>query len=140
MMKSAKNTFSFASPAGVETSAFSAANRLAAYVDTMDADYVPVAETPAHEDSHQGGADDALGLYLKQMGAIPLLNRDKELALALRLETARARYRRAALFNWVVVRQVVERFQRIRSGEIPLDPNIDVVTSTGLTREHILAR
>ena len=28
------------------------------------------------------GPDDALGLYLKQMGAIPLLTRDKELSLA----------------------------------------------------------
>ena len=31
---------------------------------------------------------DALGLYLKQMGAIPLLNREKELSLAIRLEKA----------------------------------------------------
>jgi len=29
--------------------------------------------------------DDALGLYLRQMGAIPLLNRDQELTLARRL-------------------------------------------------------
>ena len=47
-----------------------------------------------------GGADDALGLYLKQMGAIPLLNREKELSLATRLEKARLRYRRAVLFCW----------------------------------------
>src|SRR5262245_21011420 len=138
-MKSAKKTFSFASAAG-EAGAFSDANRLAAYVDPSEIDYAPAPETSVSDDSHQGGADDALGLYLKQMGAIPLLNRDKELALALRLETARTRYRRAALFNWILVRKVVEQFQRIRSGEIPLDPNIDVVTSTGLTRDHILAR
>src|SRR5262249_52938827 len=50
------------------------------------------------EDGH--GADDALGLYLRQMGAIPLLNREQELALARRLETARQRYRRAALMSW----------------------------------------
>ena len=39
------------------------------------------------EDSH--APDDALGLYLRQMGAIPLLNRDQELALAERLELRR---------------------------------------------------
>ena len=39
------------------------------------------------EDSH--APDDALGLYLRQMGAIPLLSRDQELALAERLELKR---------------------------------------------------
>ena len=52
----------------------------------------------AEEDNH--GADDALGLYLRQMGAIPLLNRQQELALAERLELHRRRYRHAALANW----------------------------------------
>src|SRR5262249_7649094 len=111
MMKPAKKTFSFAS-AG-DSGAFSASNRLAGYVEPSDIDYTPAAETHAGEDSHQGGADDALGLYLKQMGAIPLLNRNKELALALRLETARTRYRRAAFFSWVMIGKVVAQFQRI---------------------------
>ena len=86
------------------------------------------------------GADDSLGLYLKQMGAIPLLNRDAELALAMRLETTRRRYRRAVLFNWIMVRRVWALFRRILAGDVPVDPNIDVVTSLGLTREHIVAR
>ena len=95
-------------------------------------------ETAAPLDTH-GGVDDALGLYLKQMGSIPLLNRDRELALALRLETARRRYRRAVLFNWVVMRNVLERFQQIKAGLTPVDPHIDVVNSLGLTRDNIVA-
>jgi RNA polymerase primary sigma factor len=89
---------------------------------------------------HGAGVDDALGLYLKQMGSIPLLSRDRELALAVRLESARCRYRRAVLFNWVVLRKVYDKFQQIRAGATPLDPHIDVVNSVGLTREHIMAR
>src|SRR5688500_16730904 len=60
------------------------------------ADEVPagVAENVELEDSH--APDDALGLYLRQMGAIPLLNREQELSLARRLETARKRFRKAA--------------------------------------------
>src|SRR5207244_3372391 len=50
------------------------------------------------------------------------------------------RYRRAVLFNWVIIRKVVATFQKVRAGEIPLDPNIDVITSANLTRDHILAR
>ncbi len=85
-------------------------------------------------------ADDALGLYLKQMGAIPLLNRKQELELAQRLETARSRYRHAALSNWYVLGRVAETFERIKAGKLALDPTIDVVTSLGLSRERILAR
>src|SRR5262249_23169959 len=52
-------------------------------------------------------SDDALGLYLKQMGAIPLLNRKQELELAQRLETARLRYRHAALSSRYVLGRVL---------------------------------
>jgi RNA polymerase primary sigma factor len=86
------------------------------------------------------GPDDALGLYLRQMGSIPLLSREQELRLARRLERARNRFRRAALFNWPTLAKVIDAFQRIRAGKLALDPTIDVVTSLGLTREQILAR
>src|SRR5262245_23262265 len=55
------------------------------------------AEEHTDEDS---GPDDALGLYLRQMGAIPLLSRKEELTLAQKLERQRQRYRHAALYNW----------------------------------------
>jgi RNA polymerase primary sigma factor len=90
------------------------------------------------EDPHS--PDDALGLYLRQMGAIPLLNREQELALARRLETARNRFRKAALASWLILERVVEMFERVRAGKLPLDPTIDVVTSLKLSREQILAR
>jgi RNA polymerase primary sigma factor len=87
-----------------------------------------------------GGADDALGLYLKQMGAIPLLSREKELALAIRLERARSRYRHAVLFSWWIIRRVVEVFEHIQAGDAPIDPQIDTIQSLGLSREAILGR
>jgi len=104
-----------------------------------DSDFLDeeVEATPA-DDSH--GADDALGLYLRQMGAIPLLNRAQELALARRLETARRRFRRAVLSSGRILGQVQEMFEHVRAGQLAIDPVIDVVTSLGLTREHILAR
>src|SRR5476649_1491845 len=63
--------------------------------DLYDADFPHDVITEEEAVPAGGGADDALGLYLKQMGAIPLLNREKELSLATRLEKARQRYRRA---------------------------------------------
>jgi RNA polymerase primary sigma factor len=94
----------------------------------------------AGETEDSSAPDDALGLYLRQMGAIPLLSREQELALAQRLEKARQRYRRAALLNWRTLHKVVEMFERVMAGQLPVDPHIDVVTTLGLSREQILAR
>jgi RNA polymerase primary sigma factor len=90
------------------------------------------------EDAH--APDDALGLYLRQMGAIPLLSRDQELALAERLERKRRRYRHAAMMNWRTLAWIVGTFERVRAGQLALDPTIDVVTTLGLSRERILQR
>src|SRR5262245_18925815 len=61
--------------------------------------------TPAFHDDLLS-PDDALGLYLKQMGSIPMLSRTQETELAERLELARRRYRRAALSCWAVLAHV----------------------------------
>jgi len=90
------------------------------------------------EDSH--APDDALGLYLRQMGAIPLLDRKQELALAERLEYRRQRYRHAALANWRTLACMIETFERVQADEQALDPTIDVINTLGLTRDNILAR
>ena len=90
------------------------------------------------EDAH--APDDALGLYLRQMGAIPLLSRDQELALAERLELKRRRFRHAAMLNWRTLACIVDTFERVRAGQLALDPTIDVVTTLGLSRERILQR
>src|SRR5207245_9598831 len=57
-----------------------------------------------------------------------------------RLETARMRYRHAALSSRYVLDRVLETFTRIKAGNQALDPMIDVVTSLDLSRERILAR
>jgi RNA polymerase primary sigma factor len=107
--------------------------------DEVEAVAEPVS-TAESESLGLTGPDDALGLYLRQMGSIPLLNREQELRLARRLERVRKRFRHAALFNWPILAKVIDAFQRIREGKLALDPTIDVVTSLGLTREQILAR
>ena len=104
--------------------------------DEEDAEIV-AEEAPGDDDS---APDDALGLYLRQMGAIPLLNREQELALAKRLEWQRRRYRRAALSNWRTLDLVIQTFERVRAGQLALDPTIDVVTTRGLSRQKILDR
>src|SRR5438067_11895971 len=108
--------------------------------DLYDIDFPPDAAVDEEPTSHGGGSDDALGLYLKQMGAIPLLNREKELSLAIRLEKARQRYRHAVLFCWWSQQRIIGIFERIHEGKMPIDPQIDVVHSLKLDRDTISAR
>jgi RNA polymerase primary sigma factor len=115
-------------------------------VDELDAeeeepDEPELREIAAEELEASGhGPDDALGLYLRQMGAIPLLNRANEIEVAQRLERARNRFRTAALRCAAIVRRALTMFQRIHAGQLALDPNIDVISTAGLKREQILAR
>jgi RNA polymerase primary sigma factor len=93
----------------------------------------------SHSEESLGG-DQVLGMYLRQMGSIPLLNRKQELDLAQRLDKASQRYRRAALWNWDVLARVRASFEAVRAGESSLDRHIDVVPGLGLTAERIRAR
>jgi RNA polymerase primary sigma factor len=97
-------------------------------------------ESAEPDETSSNGPDDSLGMYLREMGAIPLLTREQELALAQRLEMTRNRYRRAALSSWLVIFRVVETFRRVQAGQLALDPTIDVVNSMNLGRAEILAR
>jgi len=77
------------------------------YSDYADLDHAPEDMEEAEEGHDHGddgnSPDDAVGLYLRQMGAIPLLTRAQELTLARRLERLRDRFRWAALRSWVVL-------------------------------------
>jgi RNA polymerase primary sigma factor len=123
------------------------------FLDPEEALALPVEDTFDERDMLEEGAlapmraegdtlsaDDALGLYLQQMGSIPMLTRKEETELALRLERARGRYRRAALCSWTVLTRLAATFERIRAGEQSLDRAIDVVPSQGLTAETIRPR
>lgn len=101
-------------------------------------DEAAAAEALEGEDSH--APDDALGLYLRQMGAIPLLDRKQELALAQRLEEKRTKYRHATMANWRTLAALVDTFERVLAGQLPLDPTIDVVGTLELTRDNIQKR
>ena len=61
--------------------------------DGLDAELSPAEQ----EELGSRGADDTLGLYLRQMGSIPMLKRPAEIEVATRLERARTRFRFAAL-------------------------------------------
>jgi RNA polymerase primary sigma factor len=95
----------------------------------------PAAATPG-----ASGADDALSLYLKQMGAIRRLSREEEVELGRTLELARRRFRRAALYNPAVLARLAETFAEARAGRAVLDRLVEAVPSRGVSAESVERR
>jgi RNA polymerase primary sigma factor len=93
---------------------------------------------PAEADGSSAG--DPFGLYLNQIGSVPLLSRPQELELAGRLDRLRRRYRHAALCSAAVLARVADTFARVGAGELALERTIDEVPSLGLTAEPIRVR
>ncbi len=84
--------------------------------------------------------DDPVRMYLTQMGEIPLLRRDEEIALAKKIEVTRKRFRRKVLECDGVLRQVVETLKRVHSGELPFDRTVKVSLTENLEKDKILQR
>src|SRR5262245_5094236 len=120
--------------------------------DEEDADEAPTtltdeviltdAEAPSYEDSDGDGRhiDDPVRMYLTQMGQIDLLDRKQEVALAMRIELTRRRFRRKVLECDYALRQVVETLKRVHTGDLPFDRTIKVSQTEKLEKDMILAR
>ncbi|MGA2069332.1 MAG: sigma-70 family RNA polymerase sigma factor [Thermoguttaceae bacterium] len=84
-------------------------------------------------DSHQlvrvsdaGPIDDPIRIYLMQMGKIPLLNRQEELGLGMRIEQARRQFRHTVLATDYILRSAIVAIQAIDDGQCRLDRTLDV--------------
>src|SRR5579884_89179 len=84
--------------------------------------------------------DDPVRMYLTQMGEIPLLKRDQEIALAKKIEVTRKRFRRKVLECDGALRQVVETLKRVHRGDLPFDRTIKVSLTENLEKDKITAR
>jgi RNA polymerase primary sigma factor len=105
-------------------------------VDGMDSELTPAEQA----ELGSRGADDTLGLYLRQMGSIPMLKRPAEIEVASRLERVRNRFRFAALRSGFILNRAYHTFAAIQAGQLALDPQIDVITTANLRRDQILRR
>src|SRR5262245_48330045 len=90
------------------------------------------------EDSRR--IDDPVRMYLTQMGSIPLLKRDEEIALAKKIEVTRKRFRRKVLECDGALRQVVDLLKRVHQGELPFDRTVKVSLTENLEKDKILQR
>jgi RNA polymerase primary sigma factor len=84
--------------------------------------------------------DDPVRMYLTQMGSIPLLKREQEIALAKKIEVTRKRFRRKVLECDGALQQVVEQLKRVRDGDLPFDRTVKVSLTENLEKDKILQR
>ena len=84
--------------------------------------------------------DDSLRLYLNQIGQIPLLDRDQEVALARQIEVSRRQFRRELLAIRSVMRAAVTWLRKVYRGEIPFDRIVQVSQTEQLEKSQILGR
>jgi RNA polymerase primary sigma factor len=84
--------------------------------------------------------DDPVRMYLTQMGEIPLLKREEEIALAKTIEMTRKRFRRKVLECDYALRNVVETLKRVHFGDLPFDRTVKVSLTENLEKDKIIQR
>jgi RNA polymerase primary sigma factor len=84
--------------------------------------------------------DDPVRMYLTQMGEIPLLMREEEIALAKKIELTRMAFRRRILENDFCMMQAVETIQSVADGRLPFDRTMKISTTESMAKGTILKR
>jgi RNA polymerase primary sigma factor len=85
-------------------------------------------------------SDDPVRMYLTQMGEIPLLSRQQEIALAKQIEITRAKFRRKVVECDYVMQQIVRTLRRVHEGELPFDRTVQVSVTDHLEKQQIIGR
>ena len=84
--------------------------------------------------------DDPVRMYLTQMGQIPLLTRDEEIALAKRIEIGRKSFRKKVLQFTHTIERCVEILQDVDEGNLPFDRTLNVSALEKDEKEAMAAR
>ncbi|MFO7958231.1 MAG: RNA polymerase sigma factor RpoD, partial [Candidatus Brocadiia bacterium] len=82
--------------------------------------------------------DDPVRIYLTQMGQIPLLKREEEIALAQRIEVGRKSFRKNVMQFAPCIERCVEVLQAVHDGDLPFDRTLNV-SALGDTQKDAMA-
>jgi RNA polymerase primary sigma factor len=84
--------------------------------------------------------DDPVRMYLMQMGEIPMLTREEEVAAATQIEYWRSRFRTSMLASDLVLQGAVVALEKVRDRELRLDRTIEVSVTNTAEKKRILKR
>ena len=84
--------------------------------------------------------DDPVRMYLTQMGEIPLLTREQEIALAKKIELSRMASRRKILENDFSMEAAISILKQVKEGQLPFDRTMRISTSNHSAKSTTLKR
>ena len=84
--------------------------------------------------------DDPVRMYLMQMGQIPLLSRDQEVAAAKSIEATRDIYRRTLMATDFMLQASCKLLEQVRDGKLRLDRTIEVSVTNAAAKKSIMKR
>ncbi|HEV7279286.1 MAG TPA: sigma-70 family RNA polymerase sigma factor [Pirellulaceae bacterium] len=101
---------------------------------------VEVAKRTSAEGSGDDMTDDPVRMYLMQMGQIPLLTRQEELAAAKKIDGTRVRYRYSMMACDYMLRHALSLLERVQSNDLRLDRTIEVSVTNAVQKKKIIKR
>tara|TARA_B110000495_G_scaffold200760_1_gene216657 strand:- start:340 stop:1917 length:1578 start_codon:yes stop_codon:yes gene_type:complete len=84
--------------------------------------------------------EDPVRMYLMQMGQIPLLTRDQEVAAAKQIERTRDRYRHSILATDFMLQGALKLLEQVRDKQLRLDRTIEVSVTNAVEKKAIMLR
>lgn len=88
----------------------------------------------------ENAIDDPVRMYLMQMGRIPLLTRDEEVATAVQIDKARFAFRNTMLATDFMLRGAIDLLQKVHDKRLRLDRTIEVSVTDKAEKKRILLR
>ena len=83
-------------------------------------------QAQGHEQDEAVYTDDPVRVYLREMGAVPLLTREGEVDLARRMERGKFRMWKAISRNRATIHRLLELYERIKAGEVKVTGIVDI--------------
>ena len=84
--------------------------------------------------------DDPVRMYLTQMGEIPLLAREREIALAKRIEITRKRFRKQILQFIPCIEECLGTLEEVQDGDVPFDRTLNVAAVPEMEKDGLVVR
>ena len=90
--------------------------------------------------SSEAAIDDPVRMYLMQMGEIPLLTREEEIAAATKIDRARFSFRNTMLATDFMLRGSLDLLKKVQDKTLRLDRTIEVSVTNKAEKDRIMLR